>query len=192
MGLTPISPVMADGGTVLIPDFARITKSLALVRSTGNSGFPPLAAGDRIKTAPRASPVKIRFMLMFLVSARICFLRKEPETAVGPGWTTEKRGVVILADLRRHKIQPASFRFERCTARQSIDMGYNPTDRIEKLAAGRLAMGHPTSVSRLPSAGRKDKNKVRKKAEISVKLQFRTSAINASGSSGLRCHCMLE
>ena len=44
MGLTPMSPVMSEEGTVLMPVFARITKSPAEFKSSGNSGLPPCAA----------------------------------------------------------------------------------------------------------------------------------------------------
>jgi hypothetical protein len=62
MGLTPISPVIAEVGIVEIPDFARITKLPAVPRFTGVC--TAVATRHRnIPVATRTRPVRNRFLL---------------------------------------------------------------------------------------------------------------------------------
>ena len=71
IGLTPISPVIAEGGTVLMPDFDRIAKLPAFPRFTG--AWAALVSADE-STTITATPRPMRTLFVPFVPARVSSL----------------------------------------------------------------------------------------------------------------------
>jgi hypothetical protein len=73
MGLTPISPVTTEIGTVEIPDFAKITKLPAVPRSTGVRPAIAWWSGKTMAMA-RAKPIPNCFVAFTKSAAELIFI----------------------------------------------------------------------------------------------------------------------